>query len=338
MLYFEDMKERRWKTRMNLSEKTSNRIQVLRGLAIIAVVFIHNTPGGLAQVWCRPFINFPVGLFLFLSGLLSNAEKWSPKKRIIKVIFPYLIWTLVYVVISNYKTPSSLPVIYVKNLLTANSAAIMYYIFVYCEFTLLIPIIDKLSKSKIGWTGFLISPIEIVVMRLFPLILGYELNKYVAIILHISCLGWFTYFYLGYLIGNKRIEINASTLKLVVVWGIAIVLQFLEGYWYFSMGDQNCGTQIKLSAILTGSLFMLLSYKYITYENAPSSKFLKMLGDKSFGIYFSHLAVMSVLGKIPFYKTVVIYPFNAIITILVSLVCVIIGGRILGRFGKYLAL
>lgn len=28
----------------------SNKIQILRGLAIVAVVFIHNTPGGISQV------------------------------------------------------------------------------------------------------------------------------------------------------------------------------------------------------------------------------------------------------------------------------------------------
>lgn len=104
------------------------------------------------------------------------------------------------------------------------------------------------------------------------------------------------------------------------------------------MGEQNCGTQVKLSAILAGSLFALLAYKYITFEDAPSSRFLKILGDKSFGIYFSHLAVMYVLRKILFNKTIVIYPFNAIVTIMVSLVCVLIGGKILGRFAKYLAL
>lgn len=65
---------------MKLSEIKSNKIQMLRGLAIIAVVFIHNTSNGLAQVWLRPFMNFAVGLFLFLSGMLSNAEKWNPKK------------------------------------------------------------------------------------------------------------------------------------------------------------------------------------------------------------------------------------------------------------------
>lgn len=62
----------------------SKKIQILRGLAIIAVVFIHNTPGGLAQVFCRPFLNFSVGLFLFLSGMLSDAGRYDPGKRLKK--------------------------------------------------------------------------------------------------------------------------------------------------------------------------------------------------------------------------------------------------------------
>lgn len=63
-----------------ISESKSYKIQVLRGLAVTAVVFIHNTPGGIAQVWCRPFINFSVGMFLFLSGMLSCAENRNPRK------------------------------------------------------------------------------------------------------------------------------------------------------------------------------------------------------------------------------------------------------------------
>lgn len=292
----------------------------------------------MAQVWYRPFMNFSVGLFLFLSGLLSNAEKWSPKKRLMKVLIPYLIWSLVYVVVNNYKNVSGLPLTYIKNLITTNSSAIMYYIFVYCELTLLIPAIDKLSESKFKWVGFIITPIEIIFMRLLPLALGYKINNYVAIIMHISCAGWFIYFYLGYLIGNRKIEIKVSTVKLSILWVISIVLQVMEGYWYLSMGEQNCGTQSKLSAIITGVIFVLLTYKYIISENVPTNKYLKILGDKSFGIYFSHLAVMGVLGKIPYYKVIAIYPLNAVIAILVSFACVIIGEKILGKYARYLAL
>ena len=69
---------------MEMTKEKSYKIQVLRGLAIIAVVLIHNTPGGIAQVWCRPFLNFSVGLFLFMSAMLSSVEKWNPKKRILR--------------------------------------------------------------------------------------------------------------------------------------------------------------------------------------------------------------------------------------------------------------
>ena len=86
---------------MRITEQKSYNIQVLRGVAIIAVVFIHNIPSVYVQIWCRPFLNFCVGLFLFLSGMLSYADEKIPWDRIIKVVVPYTIWTFIYVIISN---------------------------------------------------------------------------------------------------------------------------------------------------------------------------------------------------------------------------------------------
>ena len=162
-----------------LTDSQSNNIQILRGLAIAAVVFIHNTPEGLAQVYCRPFFNFAVGLFLLLSGMLSNKNNWKPQKRIIKVAIPYMLWSLVYVILYNYKTPATLFVCYLKNLFTGKAAAPMYYVFVYSEFMLLIPLIDGLAKSRYKYMGFLIGPTEIICMRLLPLLTGCRINKYI---------------------------------------------------------------------------------------------------------------------------------------------------------------
>ena len=315
-----------------------DRIQTVRGIAIIAVVLIHTAPEGLAQVWCRPWINFPVGVFLFLSGMLSDAARWHPKKRIIKVLIPYCIWTLIFVAAASYGNYAQIPVLYIKNLLTADSASPMYFVPVYCECTLLIPLIDKLARSKYRWIGFVISPLEIVMIRLLPLVMGYEINPYISIIKDISCLGWFTYFYLGYLLGNGLLEIKASTLRLGVMWLGAVVLQTAEGYWYYTMGKHNCGTQLKLSAVLTGVLVSLLACRYICSEKLPSVRFLKVLGDKSFGIFFTHIVVLRVLGMIPYYSTVAVFPVNALITVAVSLLCVLIGGKVLGRYAKYFAL
>ena len=202
-----------------MTENKSYKIQLLRGLSIIAVVFIHNTPKGLYQVWCRPFVNYSVGCFIFLSGLLSTANNWHPWKRIKKIQIPYVIWSFIYVVLYNYKFPKQIPFIFMKQLLTGSSAAVMYYVFVYCEFQLLIPIIDKLAKSKYKWIGFVISPIEIIFMRMIPIICGFEWNLFISRAMSLSCLGWFSYFYLGYLLGNGILEVKISDHPILILIG-----------------------------------------------------------------------------------------------------------------------
>ena len=308
-----------------MNKESSYKIQLLRGLAIMAVVTIHNVPAGLPQVFIRPFVNFSVGLFLFLSGLLSDAKKWQPKKRIVKVLIPYIIWSLIYVGIRYYKTPEQLPLAYLKALLTANASAALYYIFVYIELTLCIPIIDKLARSKAKWIGFLISPLEIAALRMLPLITGREVNGYLGILMNVSCLGWFTYFYLGYLLGNGLLELKMSPKKLCILLGGSIALQIQEGWWYYSLGSQNCGTQLKLSSVLSGILFCFLAYHYI----------LSFLGNHSFGIYLSHLAVMAVLDKIPYYKQIAVFPMNAAAALLLSCACAAVFGKLLGKGAKY---
>lgn len=323
---------------MVVSKDGSYKIQMLRGVAIITVVMIHSIPGGLAQVWSRPLFNFAVWLFLFLSGYLSDCSNWKPMKRIKKVIIPYMIWTLIYVLLENYKTPMKIPMEYLFNLLTSKSSIIMYYIFVYCQFTLLIPLIDKLGKSKYKYWGFVISPFEIIIFRLIPLIVGYEFGEFGEIILDISCFGWFIYYYLGYLLGNNLLNIKIDKFKLLIIYMGTIFLQILEGYWYYLMGESNCGTQLKLTAILSGVVFVILAYKFIISKNKIEIKFLYLLGNYSFGIYFCHLMIMSFLSYIPYYSKYIIYPINAIVVIFLSFIFVVIGRKIFGKYSKYLAL
>lgn len=322
---------------ITVNDNRSAKIQVLRGLAIIAVVFIHTTPGGMSQVIIRPFLNIAVGLFLFLSGILSDARKWKPLKRLAKVLIPYAIWTFVYVFYLSYKFPDRIIRNYFYCLITGNSSVIMYYVFVYCQFTLLIPLIDKLAKSRYKYLGFIISPLEIICMSLVPFLYGIQLNKYVSTIEGLSCLGWFTYFYLGYLLGNGYIKIKAKTLTLAGLWAGSILLQILEGYWYLSMGIANCGTQLKLSAVLSGSLFCILAFRYVESDYSRKPALLMTLGDHSFGIYFSHLLIIELLSMIPGYAYHVIYPFSAIILVMISLFVVMAGHKILGRFAKHIA-
>lgn len=323
---------------MKLTTTQSKNVQILRGLAAIAVVFIHVTGPGMQQVLYRPLLNFSVGLFLFLSGMLSNVERWKPKKRILKVVIPYFLWTVIYTVMFNIKAPATIPVVLLKNLVTGDAVAIMYYIFVYCELTLLIPLIHKLAKSRYKYWGLLISPIEMIVMRTVPIVLGIELPVWVRIIMRLSCLGWFTYFYLGYLLGNQLVNIRINAKTLAALWVLSIPLQIAEGYYYYKIGNVDCGTQLKLSSLLTSVLFVLLAYQYVLHGKDRKLKLLQLVGDHSFGVYFSHLAVIAVLCQIPGYVLYVPYPITAVISVVLTMICVLIGKKILGKHSSYLAL
>ena len=302
-----------------LSEKESNKIQVLRGIAIAAVVLIHNTPSGNMQIWFRPLINFPVALFLFLSGMLSCAEKWHPKKRLLKVLIPYVLWTFAYIILGNYRNLGNIqPYSFIQALATTSAAPILYYVFVYVELTLLIPLIDKLARSKYRWIGLAVSPLEIVIMKLIPLIAGYSFNRHIAILIYVSCLGWFSAFYLGYILGNGIVELKLSTSTLELMWVATLGLQILEGYFYKSIGSVNYGTQEKLSALLTGAAVSLLAFRYIHSEKKSSANILRVLGDHSSGIFYSHIAVMFILTQFPIYGAVNYFPVNAILTLIIS--------------------
>lgn len=312
-------------------EGRNNMIQIFRAFAIIAVVMIHTTPAGEWQIYCRPFINFSVATFLFLSGYLTKAENinWYAfyKKRILRVIIPYIIWTTIY----------SLPSILnngieslIKNLITAKACATLYYIFVYIQFVLLTPILYKLAKSKYQFIGWIIAPISIIIFKYYWLLTGVELNKYVALIWSDSCLGWFTFYYLGLVLGNQIIEKRYQLKELFSSYAFSILLQFVEGYWWFSLGEANCGTQIKFTSLLTSSLFLLIIYTILQERNINiNNKVLRALGDYSFGIYLCHIMVMWILARIPHY-TIIPYPITSVIVIFISFWCCYIGHKICG--------
>ena len=308
-------------------------IQVFRALSIIAVVMIHTTRLGEWQVFFRPFINFSVATFLFLSGYLTRIENdnWYAfcKKRIVRVIIPYVIWTVVYTLPHILSGGSIL--LLVKNLITAKSAAIMYYILVYIQFVLLTPLLGKLAKSKYRYLGWFVAPIATLFFKYYGLLTGYEYNEYVSLFWSNACLGWFTYYYLGLLLGNKIIKPNYSLKLLVWLYFVSILLQMLEGYGWFLLGNGNYGTQLKFTSFITSTIFLLIVYNILNKPNIDiNSRFLRSLGDYSFGIYLCHIMIIMILGHMH-YNAIFPYPLTSVIVILISWVFCYIGNRVLGN-------
>lgn len=315
----------------------NSKIQIIRGIAIICVVCIHCLPQGDIQVYIRPFINFGVATFLFLSGYLTKNEKYNIKNRFLKVIIPYIVWTIIYTILFDYKNMSNAPLDILTNLITTNSAPMMYFVFVYCELTVLLPAISKLAFSKYKYLGFIVSPLEIILLRLLPLFFDVHFSKYFVYVMNISFVPWFIFYYLGYLIGNKIISIKLNKLLLIVMLVFSIVVQVAEGYLYYCLGNTtNPGTQLKLSSLLTNVIIMLLISIYICTKDNSKFRLLIIFGDCSFGIFFIHYLVLIIVSKVPFYDSFLFFPFNALLVFLCSLLLVLVGKKILGKGSKYL--
>ena len=74
----------------------NKKIQIMRGLSIIAVIVIHTYAWGGYGVIIRPLVNFAVGMFIFLSGYLTKENENGVYRDIIyrrikKIIVPYII-------------------------------------------------------------------------------------------------------------------------------------------------------------------------------------------------------------------------------------------------------
>lgn len=312
---------------------------MFRALAIICVVMIHTTPNGMRQVLTRPFTNVGVATFVFLSGYLTsfkidNVFKFY-KKRILRVLIPYIIWTVLYTL--AYKNYNRL----LYNLLTAKIASQFYYIFVYIQLVLITPLLKRFAESKFRFVGWLIAPVMTVIFRYLPFFAELQLNKYVLLVYGNSFFAWFTFYYLGILLGNNIIKVKSGTAKLIVFWAISIGLQMLEGWWWLKLGNSNCGTQNKITTLLTSSLFLLLVYKAVESETQVKdnlfTKAVTLLGDCSFGIYLSHILVIRYLRRLlPIYGKL---PFclNSLAVVLVSFICVLIG-RLICKNAKYVGL
>ena len=74
---------------------------MLKGIAILAVVMIHIPPTADTNsiIASRQIINFPVAMFIFLSGYFAKQDEntWLSVKRL---SLPYLIWSSFWCIIT----------------------------------------------------------------------------------------------------------------------------------------------------------------------------------------------------------------------------------------------
>lgn len=287
---------------------------VLRGVAIIAVVWIHSLPGSAYVDWnfdywitLRAFINFPVALFFFIAGYFVNASRVSPvgswlRRRVVRLAVPFLIWSTIYFTIEAIMAGG------VGSLLTIApriglglTAAHLYFVIVLIQLTLLTPLLVAAVRSA-WWrsVAYAVTPAYLVVMYAIAFSGG-------SLPLHYNYAfpAWMVFYLVGIDARERAWRDLGRQLK-GVAWIAVIVcvgLAIVESYWLLSAG-MSVGfatSQLKASSVLCSLAVILL---VLTHRREVPVSRLSQLGSRSsFGIYFVHLvwimAVAEVYAQIP---------------------------------------
>ncbi len=289
---------------MSLSQIESRRIQAIRGLAIMGVLMSHAVSFCAEEIYVMPWTHSAVGVFLFLSGLLTSGPiediRAFYKKRILRVLYPYLIWSVIYTVLyGNYRA-------FLWNLLTGQCCSVYYYILVYMELTLLAPFLMKISRSNLYFLPYFVTPISLIIYAYLVQCgrdLGYPYDLDLFLL-------WLNFFYFGLRLSGRESTYRLSgssrsrTCMLLAAFGFAISLEYVEAFHWNQMGFWNvsCSTS-KITSMCTCLALCGLAYLWIhkstmpgTFGNA-SLNVLSYFGDLSFGIYLTHLLFNYLWGK-----------------------------------------
>jgi surface polysaccharide O-acyltransferase-like enzyme len=329
-------------------DKRIEYFDLLRGLAIIAVVAIHSTGSGLQfeansfnfnfTVLWRNSLNFSVPLFIAISGYFLANKKIINfneyllflKKQIPRVYIPFFVWSIVWLILAVliFNRPIFHEVV---KLITFQSWGPYYFIALIIQFYLLLPILKRFATP----TGLFISVITSITVTIIIGYLRYYTDIQLPLILYGGNFGTFLMFFVLGLYLGKTDKINISNKLLIVSIFIFYVLSCVESYALIAMYNQagDAVTAGKPSSFMYSFTLIIFLFKNI---DIMKSNLMNNLGKMSFGIYLIHGFAMIGAGKLlylvyPSLKEISpIYQFSLIcITILLCISCISISNRLI---------
>lgn len=211
----------------------------------------------------------------------------------------------------------------------------MYYIPVYVQLVLLTPVLGWLVRSRWRPVLWALSPACVVLAVYVPTFGGMPLPGVVAVIWGECCLGWLCFYCLGLALGNGVIELRSSTRLLTVGYVLLIVVQMAEGYVFLLWGNANCGTQLKLSSLVTSTVFCLLAWRWVLSGRAlPDNASMRLglsLGACSFGVYLSHMMFLRLFRHFIPDSSLITFAAAFVFTLVASWLFVWLAGLVCGR-------
>lgn len=283
-------------------------LDIVRCLACLLVVLMHSMLGGdnavgyvysIANTLAMPCN----ALFFMTSGALLLPVKSSGheflKKRLMRIIIPCLLWTVLYnishVIMGDYSLEMA-----ATNLLnipfSSKGYGILWFIYVLIGLYILSPIIspwlNNTSRRSIEWVlSIWALTLVLQIVRNFICVPANEEHMFYYFG------GYAGYFLLGYYIHHYDIRINSVLLIVLALLPFFVnyvlhfpLLEFIDSW-------SVLGYLSLFTALASASIFMLVKKYTPLCTNTMMADTVTRFADYTFGVYLVHIIVRNIISR-----------------------------------------
>jgi surface polysaccharide O-acyltransferase-like enzyme len=341
--------------------KTDNLdwINNLRFVALFAVIILHTTSPvletynkGPLNIWLvgdfyNSLVRFAVPVFVMISGALLLHRDYDLgdflKKRLIRIVIPFLFWSLVYVGYEFYNEDLTYTgdtwetIRQILHLLKYGSSYHLWYVYMLIGLYLFVPIISKFVRNATRNEILYFLIVWFVVMLLGQPYLARFMPQ-----IDVRYFGGFV----GYLVLGHYLAFKPLPNKLTGLWAALFVfcLALISVGTYLLFKHYN-GISTLLyeplspSIALMASAVFMLGRTWIPKVPAILIKIRDFAGKYNYGIYLSHALILSLLSdndiNYTLFNPLISIPCVALVCLSLSLLLVFIINKL--PFGKYVS-
>jgi surface polysaccharide O-acyltransferase-like enzyme len=308
----------------------SNRtvyFDVVNVFACFCVVFLHHNgvvhdyaavgAGTLSQsAWTQALVIevvafFAVPLFLMLTGatLMEYRRRYDTKtffkKRVLRVVAPFLIWSALYLAVGVWRGSISMDVLIspvrLFDMFMLNQMNSVFWFFpVLIGIYLAMPVLSLLAESKYRrWLWYTVG-VGFLTYSLLPVALelaGLSFNT--AYALPLTGGGFVIYPILGYLLSTTRRGSKPQFLVPLVIGAVlCLLLRFFYTY-YFAVAEGVLNTTffnyLYFTAMIPAAAIFLVARRieWQRFIRGRGKRLLAKVAGCSFGVYLLHIMVMA---------------------------------------------
>lgn len=320
-----------------------NYISILNVLACIGVVILHTFETGYTsdanfvfEVLIRAIAYCAVPVFFMITGatLIDYRERYDTKtffkKRLLKVIIPLIIWSIIYFIINFFKGKFSINDLSFKFVFEyfflVKTNPIFWFFVVIIGIYLAIPVISLIPQESRRKAFLYIIIITFVFNQFLPdLLYHLNLNYNYDLKFPLTYSGWISFIFIGYYI--DKYEIVKKHRVIIYVLGIIgfltmVVPTIFISYhknescsWFDEYYDAPC-------VLYSASVFLFLKNKINNNQIVTKiMPFFNFVAPTTLGIYVFHIAIRDFLR---YFYTYSYFGMNLVLTLSILTICFIV--------------